>query len=136
MINKADPKKEKDYVSYLNKILATGWHYDKKSGHIVDANGKQRSYISKNGYYRMYEWAGTKHGDKRANWYFEHRLIWLMFNGEIDCSRVINHIDNDRGNNHIENLELVSQKENIEHAKRQGRMKDISHTKGSTLLNA
>lgn len=127
--------KEKDYVAFVQKITAAGWHYDDVTGHVVDAAGKQRSYISKNGYYRMYEWAGTKHGDKKANWYLEHRVIWLMLKGEIDCSLVINHIDNDRGNNHIENLELISQKANAIHAAKQGRMDDKKHTKGNPLLS-
>lgn len=135
LVNLKGSEKEMDYVAYVQKILAAGWRYDEKSGHIVDAKGKQRSYISKNGYYRMYEWAGTHHGDKRANWYLEHRVIWLMLKGEIDCSLVINHIDNDTGNNRIENLELVSQKDNATHAMKQGRMKDANHTKGAPLLS-
>jgi hypothetical protein len=44
--------------------------------------------------------------------YFNHRVIWEMFNGEIPQGLVINHIDNDYLNNKISNLEVVSTKEN------------------------
>jgi hypothetical protein len=40
--------------------------------------------------------------------YAAHRVIWVLHNGKIDESLVVNHIDNNRGNNKIENLELVT----------------------------
>ena len=44
--------------------------------------------------------------------YFNHRVIWEMFNGELQKDLVINHIDNNPLNNTVSNLELVSMKEN------------------------
>lgn len=44
--------------------------------------------------------------------YFNHRVIWEIFNGEIPNGLVINHIDNNYLNNKISNLEIVSTKEN------------------------
>lgn len=44
--------------------------------------------------------------------YFNHRVIWEMFNGPIDKGLIINHIDNNHLNNDISNLELVTPKEN------------------------
>lgn len=44
-------------------------------------------------------------------WY-AHRIIWLLFNGRIPESMVINHIDCNPSNNKIENLELVTKKTN------------------------
>ena len=126
--------KQKDYIRYTKDIMEKGWSYDPSSGHVVDKNGKQKSYIGKNGYYRMYEWAGAKRGDRDGNWYLEHRVIWIMHYGEISDDLVINHIDSDRGNNHIENLELVTQNENMEHASSVGRMKDNSHRKGNPMV--
>lgn len=43
-----------------------------------------------------------------------HRVVWMLFNGEIPDGYVINHIDNNSLNNKIENLELISQKGNCQ----------------------
>lgn len=43
-----------------------------------------------------------------------HRIVWVLFNGEIPEGYVINHIDNNSLNNKIENLELISQKANCQ----------------------
>ena len=43
--------------------------------------------------------------------YFEHRIIWQMFNNE-PCDFVIDHINNKRDDNRIENLRLASCNEN------------------------
>jgi len=45
-------------------------------------------------------------GKKR---FFEHRLIWILLNGTISDSLVIDHIDRDPSNNKIENLRAISQ---------------------------
>ena len=44
--------------------------------------------------------------------YKMHRLIWVMFNGDIPDGIVIDHIDRDITNNHIENLRLATKSEN------------------------
>ena len=44
--------------------------------------------------------------------YFNHRVIWEIFNDKIPDGLVINHIDNNYLNNKISNLEIVSTKEN------------------------
>lgn len=46
--------------------------------------------------------------------YFNHIIVWNIFNGKIEKGLVINHIDNNPLNNKIENLEVVTQKENIQ----------------------
>lgn len=43
---------------------------------------------------------------------FVHRLIWVLFNGDIPENMVIDHIDGDSTNNSIENLRCVSKKIN------------------------
>lgn len=51
-----------------------------------------------------------------------HALVAHAFLGEKPKGLVINHIDHDKTNNHVSNLEYVTQKENIRHAARNGRM--------------
>lgn len=57
--------------------------------------------------------AGTKHNGYikvgiDGEDYFVHRIIWIMFNGDILENHVIDHIDRNRSNNRIENLRMVS----------------------------
>ena len=40
--------------------------------------------------------------------YYAHRIIWIMFYGDIADDHVIDHIDRNRSNNRIENLRMVS----------------------------
>lgn len=43
---------------------------------------------------------------------FVHRLIWVLFNGEIPDNMVIDHIDGDSSNNSIENLRCITKRLN------------------------
>lgn len=45
-----------------------------------------------------------------------HRLVWEAFNGPIPGRLEINHKDLDRSNNKLENLELLTHRENVNHA--------------------
>lgn len=44
--------------------------------------------------------------------YKMHRLIWIMFNGDIPDGLVIDHIDRNIANNNIENLRLLTKSMN------------------------
>lgn len=44
--------------------------------------------------------------------YAVHRLIWIMFNGNIPDLMLIDHIDRNKSNNNIENLRLATYQEN------------------------
>jgi hypothetical protein len=66
--------------------------------------------------------AGSKAGSLRndgyvgifikGTYYFAHRIVWEMFNGEIPAGLVIDHIDGDRANNRVENLRLCTFQQN------------------------
>lgn len=45
-----------------------------------------------------------------------HQLVWQAFNGHIKPGLVINHINAVKTDNNLKNLEVVTRKENAEHA--------------------
>ena len=45
-----------------------------------------------------------------------HRVVWMFFNGPIPEKMEINHIDGIKHHNAIGNLEVVTRKQNIQHA--------------------
>lgn len=57
-----------------------------------------------------------------------HRWIWEQLRGPIPNGLVINHICNNRVCFEIEHLELVTPRENILYASKQGRLKGQSQT--------
>lgn len=57
-----------------------------------------------------------------------HRLLAKYFISNPDGKEFVNHIDSDKLNNKLENLEWVTQKENHEHAAREGlKMRGVDH---------
>lgn len=63
-----------------------------------------------------------------------HRLVAELFIGNIE-NLVINHIDGNKLNNHFTNLEIVTFKENSEHAYRTGLSKgNIGEKNGNSIL--
>lgn len=44
--------------------------------------------------------------------YRAHRVIWIMFNGELKEEELIDHIDGNRSNNRIENLRTATRQQN------------------------
>lgn len=69
---------------------------NKKAGDIAGC-------INNNGYYTV----GYDYGV-----YSVHRIIWVLFHGEIDSALLVDHIDNNRLNNNIKNLRLVDHMQN------------------------
>lgn len=69
--------------------------------------------------------------------YYLHRVIWILFNGTIDNTQVINHLDNNPHNNDISNLELCSHAKNArsrsEHSGKLGR-RNTSGYNGVTIV--
>lgn len=48
----------------------------------------------------------------KGNYYFAHRIIWEMHNGQIPEGMVIDHIDANRSNNKVENLRVCTFQQN------------------------
>ena len=61
-------------------------------------------------YYRLYVNKGVK---------YLHRIIWIMFNGDIESGMEIDHINHNTLDNKIENLRLVSHIENNKNKSKQ-----------------
>lgn len=63
-----------------------------------------------------------------------HRVVWEAFNGPIEGRLEINHKDLNRSNNRLDNLEVVTHKQNLQHAidayKAKGLLRAVKGTKG------
>ena len=59
--------------------------------------------------------------------YSIHRIIWEMFNGPIPTGMVIDHMNGNPWDNRIENLRVVTQRQNVQNAKKSKR-----NTSGAT----
>lgn len=65
---------------------------------------------------------GQRAGTSESNFYISihvcgfrerlHRLVWIMFNGDIPDGYKVDHKDNDPSNNKIENLRLATSSQN------------------------
>lgn len=80
------------------------WKVQKGNSKVGDIAG----HYSNTGYYRV-KLAGEQ--------YAVHRIIWVLFNGEIDSNLTIDHNDRNRANNNINNLRLVDHKQNMNNKK-------------------
>ncbi|EMF5533998.1 HNH endonuclease [Salmonella enterica] len=66
--------------------------------------------------------AGTIAGSINSSGYYRitinnvsyrvHRIIWVLFHGEIDSNLTVDHLDRNRANNNIRNLRLVTHSQN------------------------
>lgn len=98
------------------KSLARLIHYEDGRVHRV----KERIKISKlntTGYKVVY----LHHKNKSTPW-LVHRLVYLVFKGELIDGMDIDHYDNDKTNNHYSNLQQITRRENTSKDKwRQGK---------------
>jgi hypothetical protein len=79
-------------TAHAGRVLA-GYNYEKRTYHRITL-------------YRDYEQRNLA----------VHRLVVEAFIGPIPDGKQVNHIDCNPRNNHLENLEIVTPKENIQHA--------------------
>lgn len=64
-----------------------------------------------------------------------HKVLWVLYNGDIPKGYVVDHIDRDRSNNLIDNLRLASTSENSWNRKEQHN-KQSGLPKGVSLLSS
>lgn len=87
--------------------------------------------ISKRGYLRVSLRGGC--AEKNCNRWV-HNLVARTFYDNYDMNLVPNHIDGVKTNNCIENLELITNKENTQHAIRTGLIKNKGEDNSKALL--
>lgn len=73
-------------------------------------------------------------GGRKGKSVYLHRLLAKTFIPNPENKPYVNHIDNDPSNNRLDNLEWCTQRENIHHAMKQGRMPTGDKT-GTAKLN-
>ena len=86
-------------------------------GRVRQKNGKiLKQWKNDAGYYLVrLSWPRRKE--------LAHRLVAKCFIDNPENKPFVNHINNDRADNRVENLEWCTQRENLAHAEKQGRMK-------------
>jgi hypothetical protein len=66
-------------------------------------------------------WLSRERG-VRGQYLRVHRVLWMAFVGPLRDDELLNHIDGNKLNNDVSNLEIVTCKQNMEHASRLGLM--------------
>lgn len=83
----------------------------------------KKTRINNNGYERV---ALVK--NKKAKWYFVHRLVAIAFLDKPAGKNVVNHKDFNRINNNAENLEWVTSSENTLYSYKMGRFDKLKQS--------
>jgi hypothetical protein len=80
------------------------WYYKDGNLHNINSRGMAR----KDAIAGTVNGRGYRHIRRLGEFYLVHRLVWIYFNGEIDNSLDIDHINRIKLDNRIENLRLVT----------------------------
>lgn len=91
----------REYLDYSPDTGRFTWKKPSSPKSHVGANaGSQKS---KNGYWQL---------TLKGKYYYVHRLAWFHFYGELP-TKMIDHVNGDKGDNRIMNLRLASLSENL-----------------------
>lgn len=107
--------------------IRTYYNKQKKTSRKVDI--KLKSQPNHNGYLSQMFCVNYKQKLIKV-----HRVVWESFNGKIKEGMQINHIDGNKTNNSLNNLEIVTPKENTQHAWRNGLCKKVYGRKTSNCI--
>jgi hypothetical protein len=101
---------------YINEL---GQIFSNKTNKIIKGSP------SVTGYSRIFLYKNKRRHDK-----YVHRLVWQTFRGDVGTLE-INHINGIKSDNRLNNLELVTHRENLQHAYDSG----LHSSKGETHYN-
>ncbi len=109
---------EKFFLSKVEDKTLTvkkdGTVFNNKTGRYVGATGS--------GGYPKYSMA--ENGRNSITHHIQiHRLVWIVFNGDIPEDKIINHLDGNKENPKLENLECCTLSENMIHASKNNLLK-------------
>ena len=89
------------FISDEGEVFSSKYKEMRLLKHRINRNGRPYVNLSKNGKQKSFE---------------IHRLVAKYFLSNYDSSLEVNHIDGVKTNNCVNNLEMVTRKENINHA--------------------
>ncbi len=116
-------------ISNFGRVKSLEKHVINKSGTYTKRKERILKPSISKGYYHV-----ILHRDKFKKGYTVHRLVAVNFLIEHDKNLHINHKDGNKLNNHIENLEWCTQKENSQHAVKNGLYKPLFGEKAPRAL--
>lgn len=110
----------KDIPNYEGKFMISNFGNVKRLERtIIDTKGRKKTFKEK-----IFEPKNANSGYMRSSVgmerFYTHRLVALAFIPNPQHKPCVNHIDGNKKNNHISNLEWVTDKENMEHASKNG----------------
>lgn len=135
---------------YLHRVF----RYEPETGKLFRQEGRPKEDFKGEAGYRRFrrDFAGKEAGAKKFGKktgdplhiyvrlddqrHMAHRIIWVMFYGEIPTDKMIDHINGDPFDNRIENLRLASSYQNQWNAKGQYRRKLADLPKGVHMVQS
>ena len=104
----------------MRKEIFDGRYTIDTEGNVYGPQGLKNKSINKYGYYTVGIKVINDKGIYRTVHYTNHSLVAKAFIPNPDNKPQVNHIDGDKLNNNVGNLEWATNKENMEHAFKNG----------------
>jgi len=121
---------------YLPIPSCPNWFINKEGKIYSDYVGRElKPYISGSSYLQINRQYVDNDGKRKKKKFYVHRLVAETFLGEIPKNMVVNHKDGNKLNNHVSNLEIVTSKENNDHAKANCLLNIKGSSHGKSKLN-